>query len=58
MQVYFNGIVTAVGAAGIAFGGAFWSWMFLRYKTIWPGWVSHAVVDVAIFALGYLLIFG
>lgn len=58
MQVYFNGIVTAVGAAGIAFGGAFWSWMFLRYETIWPGWVSHAVVDVAIFALGYLIIFG
>jgi hypothetical protein len=58
MQVYFDWTVTLAGAAGIAFSGALWSWMFLRYRTIWPGWLSHALVDVAVFGLGYVLIFG
>ena len=58
MQVYFGWPVTLAGALGIAFSGALWSWMFLRYRTIWPGWLSHALVDVAVFGLGYVLIFG
>ena len=31
--------------------------MFVRYKTIWPGWLSHALVDIAVFGIGYWLIF-
>ena len=58
MQVYFSLPVILIGTAGIAIGGATWSWMFLRYKTIWPGWLSHALVDITIFAIGYQLIFG
>lgn len=58
MQVYFSWTVTLVAGAGIFFGGALWSWMFIRYKTIWPGWLSHALVDIAVFGVGYLLIFG
>lgn len=58
LQCYFTWPVTVLCALGIVFGGALWSWMFLRYKTIWPGWLSHALVDITVFALGYLLIFG
>lgn len=58
MQVYFTWPVTLFAAFGIALGGALWSWMFLRYKTIWPGWLSHALVDIAVFGIGYQLIFG
>ena len=58
MQVYFSALVTAAGALCILFAGMLWSWMFLRYRTIWPGWLSHALVDVAVFGLGYALIFG
>jgi membrane protease YdiL (CAAX protease family) len=43
MQVYFSRAVTIAGALGIFLGGALWSWMFLRYKTIWPGWLSHGL---------------
>ncbi len=33
------------------------SLMFMRYNTIWPGWLSHALVDIAVFGTGYVLIF-
>jgi membrane protease YdiL (CAAX protease family) len=58
MQVYFTWPVTLLAAMGIALGGALWSWMFLRYKTIWPGWLSHVLVDITVFGLGHVLIFG
>jgi len=58
MQVYFSWPVTSACGAGILFGGLLWSWMFIRYGTIWPGWVSHALVDAAVFGIGYVLIFG
>jgi membrane protease YdiL (CAAX protease family) len=57
MQVYFSWPLTLVCSFFIFIGGTWWSWMFLRYKTIWPGWVSHALVDIAVFGYGYLLIF-
>jgi uncharacterized protein len=58
MQVYFSWTVAVPGALFIFIGGVWWSWMFIRYKTIWPGWISHALVDIAVFGTGYWLIFG
>ena len=57
MQIYFNPLVTGLCAAGIWIGGAAWSWCYIRYRSIWPGYLSHALVDVAIFGIGYFLIF-
>jgi membrane protease YdiL (CAAX protease family) len=45
------------GAAGVFAGGAVWSWCYLRYRSIWPGYVSHAIVDAAILAIGWDLLF-
>lgn len=58
MQVFFSWVLTLSCALCIFFAGSLWSWMFLHYKTIWPGWLSHALVDVAVFGIGYVLIFG
>jgi len=57
MQVYFSPTVAALCSLFIFIGGVWWSWMFVRYKTIWPGWLSHALVDIAVFGTGYWLIF-
>jgi membrane protease YdiL (CAAX protease family) len=58
LQVYFTPWIAGLCALFIFIGGVWWSWMFIRYKTIWPGWLSHALVDVAVFGTGYYLIFG
>ena len=58
MQVYFSLPIALFCSLFIFISGVLWSWMFIRYKTIWPGWLSHALVDIAVFGTGYVLIFG
>jgi hypothetical protein len=58
MQVYFSWLVTGVGAMGIFVAGVVWSWCYVRYRSIWPVYLSHAIVDIAVFAIGYSVIFG
>lgn len=57
LQVYFAWHVTAIASLGLFVGGAIWAWLYLRYSSIWPAYLSHAIVDVAVFAIGYKLIF-
>ncbi len=58
LKVQFDWTVTTLGSAGVFIGGTIWSWLYVRYRSIWPGYVSHAIVDVAVFAVGWLIIFG
>jgi membrane protease YdiL (CAAX protease family) len=58
LAAQFNWGITLLASLGVFIGGATWSWLYLRYRSIWPGYVSHAIVDVAIFVIGYRLIFG
>jgi membrane protease YdiL (CAAX protease family) len=53
----FPAVVTVLGSVGVFCGGAMWSWLYLRYRSVWPCYVSHAIVDLPIFILGYHLIF-
>lgn len=48
---------TVLGSIGVFIGGAVWSWCYLRFRSVWPGYVSHAIVDVAVLGVGYHLIF-
>ncbi len=57
LAAQFNWQITSLGSLGVFFGGVIWSWLYLRYRSIWPCYVSHAIVDAAIFAIGYWLIF-
>ena len=58
LAAQFNWGITLIGSLGVFIGGATWNWLYLRYRSIWPGYVSHAIVDVPIFVIGYQLIFG
>ncbi|MCH7227874.1 CPBP family intramembrane glutamic endopeptidase [Haloferula sp. A504] len=53
----FDWRVTALASLGVFVGGLLWSWLYLRYRSVWPCWVSHAIVDVPIFVIGWWLIF-
>jgi membrane protease YdiL (CAAX protease family) len=58
LRAQFGWGVTLLGAAGVFVGGAVWSWCYQRYRSIWPAYVSHAIVDVAVLLIGWRLIFG
>ncbi len=57
MQVYLSWPIVALAATGIFLGAATWSWCYVRFQSVWPGYLSHAIVDVAVFAVGYTVLF-
>ncbi len=40
----------------IAVGGAVWAWLYERTGTLYSSWLSHALVDAAIFVIGWDLV--
>ncbi|MEQ1904282.1 MAG: CPBP family intramembrane glutamic endopeptidase [Pirellulaceae bacterium] len=58
LGVYFgwSSSMTWLFSSGVAVGGAVWAWLYHRTGTLYAPWLSHLVVDAAIFSLGYLLV--
>jgi hypothetical protein len=46
-----------VASAGVALGGALWAWRYQRDGSLWAPWISHLLVDAAIFTIGYQMAF-
>jgi CAAX protease family protein len=57
LRAYFDWPFVALGSAGVFVGGLLWTWCYRRYASIWPGYLSHALVDCAILAIGWDLLF-
>lgn len=47
---------TYLASAAVGLGGAWWAWCDRRCKSITPSWVSHALVDAALFYVGWQLV--
>ena len=58
LSIYFDWRVTVLACAGIFVGGVLWSMLYRKYGNIWAPYVSHAIIDVAVFAVGWVLLFG
>jgi uncharacterized protein len=50
--------LTWLFTACIILGGAVWAWLYRASDSLAPSWLSHALVDAAIFAIGYQIIRG
>lgn len=57
LTLYFGLGLNLLACLGIFIGGTLWSFLYLRYRSIWPCYLSHAIVDVAVFVVGYVLFF-
>jgi membrane protease YdiL (CAAX protease family) len=58
LAAHFGPTVTFIASVGVFAGGWIWSWCYERYRSIWPGYISHAIVDLVILALGWKLLWG
>jgi uncharacterized protein len=58
MAAYFDWRVTTIGCLGVFVGGLIWSWLYARTRSIAAPYISHAIVDVAVFTIGAILLFG
>jgi uncharacterized protein len=57
LSLYFEWPAVLLCSAGVFVGGAVWSALYSRYRSIWPGYLSHAVVDGIIFYIGAQVVF-
>ena len=48
--------VTWVFSLAIAVGGTFWAWLYHRTGSLLGPWLSHLLVDAAIFLIGYEIV--
>lgn len=55
LGVYFGWTspATWLFSSAVAIGGAYWAWLYRRTGSLWGPWLSHLVIDAAIFTLGY-----
>ena len=58
LRAHLGWDVTALGSLGCFLGGLTWSWLYLRYRSIWPGYVSHILADAAIYLVAWRILFG
>jgi uncharacterized protein len=58
LAIYFgwHSPLTWLFSVGVAIGGAVWAWLYARTGSLYAPWLSHAVVDAAIFAIGFDLL--
>lgn len=54
---YLDPLLTILASAGVFAGGLVWSWLYWRYRSIWPCWFSHVLADIAVFGIGWWLLF-
>ena len=58
ISTYLPWHLTVLASLGVFAGGVLWAVLYARYRSIWPGWVSHVLADVAIFWVGWVVLFG
>ncbi len=60
LGTYFGymSVECVLGSLGVAIGGAYWSWLYRRSDSIWGPWISHGIIDAAIFTIGYFIVMG
>ena len=58
LQVYCNAAAVLICSCGVFLGGLVWSFLYMRYRSIWAGYLSHAIVDLCIFLIGATIVFG
>ncbi|MEM1304162.1 MAG: type II CAAX endopeptidase family protein [Planctomycetota bacterium] len=51
-------LVTALLSLSVMIGGVFWAWLYRRSGSLLGPWLSHLLIDAAIFAIGYAIVFG
>ncbi len=57
MSLYFNWQINTLASLGVFLGGVTWSILYIKYKNIYAGYISHIFADIALFYVGYQVAF-
>jgi membrane protease YdiL (CAAX protease family) len=57
LGLVFDPAPAALGSLGILAAGGIWSACYMKYGSIWPGYLSHVAATLAALAIGWILLF-
>lgn len=57
LSQFFPVTLTALASIGVFVGGCIWCVMYRKANALTGAWISHAMIDATLFAIGYTLIF-
>lgn len=60
IALYFFGFIfwqIFIASFGLLTAAAIWSWLYLKYQSIWVCWLSHAICDIVVFSIGFRVLF-
>ena len=58
LAFFIDPLGNLLASLGVFIGGSIFSWIYIRYRSIWVAWVAHAIADIAIFTIAWHLIIG
>ena len=58
LSFFISPLGTIIGSCGVFVGGSIFSWVYVTYRSVWVAWITHALADVAIFAIAWHLVIG
>ncbi|MBI4245015.1 MAG: CPBP family intramembrane metalloprotease [Planctomycetes bacterium] len=58
LNAYFSFPLVVLFGTCVAVGGIFWCWLYRKQSSIAGTWISHLLVDMMLFYIGYDIIFG
>lgn len=58
LSFFIGPLGTLIGSFGVFIGGSIFSWVYVTYRSVWVAWITHALADVAIFAIAWHLVIG
>lgn len=57
LVIFFGWLWGSIFGLCVGLGGAIWVHHYLKYDSIWPSFISHAIVDASIMLIGFDMIF-
>jgi membrane protease YdiL (CAAX protease family) len=49
--------INLMACLGLFVGGSAFSWLYIKYRSIWVPFITHAICDVVVFGIGYWILF-
>lgn len=57
LRAYVDWDITLISCAGLLIGATAWSALYWRYRSVWPGYISHVFADIAVYIIGWQILF-
>ena len=57
LSLYFEPWQNVIASLGVFIAGVTWSIFWLRHRSLFVCWLSHAIADLAVFGIAYLILF-